>query len=553
MQERDCVPVLIVGGAVVGLSTALFLAWHGVRPLLIDRHPSALLHPRARGINPRTMELYLRIGLEPEILAARSVTGDFAKKMLVRADTLAGGEVHSAPLSDEAPELIDDVTPCGWCAIDQNRLEEILSARASDLGADVRYSTELDSFDQDNEGVTAVVRDLRTGAERTVRAAYLVAADGYRSPIRNRLGIRAEGPGTLMHTISVVFTADLTGPLRGRDIGLAHLNRPAPGTLLIPLDGSRWVFYTPYHPERGETVDVFDKPRCLEAIRAAIGDPDLKVENLEVQIPATGATVLGFEIASQVADRFRDQRIFLAGDAAHTMVPTGAFGASTGIQDAHNLAWKLAAVLHDTAGPTLLDSYDAERRSVARFTVRQAMAHMRGRTGKERPDELIGYGATILGYRYRSKAVVGEDRDGGPPAIDPRRVGQPGTRAPHLVLEQDGRQLSTLELFGPRFVLLTGADGDGWRRAAETVRRRLALELDIWRVGTDGRERGLVDVARRWSAAYGVGPAGAVLVRPDGFVAWCSVGPLETAPGSAEDVLESVLVRVLARQPASVR
>jgi putative polyketide hydroxylase len=548
MRQPEQVPVLVVGGAVVGLSTALFLSWHGVPTVLVERHPSALRHPRARAINPRALELFRRVGLEPAILAARSVTADFSRKALVRAETLAGPETHSAPLSDEAPELTEDITPCRWCVIDQNRLEEILAARAAGLGADLRYSTELVSFDQDEDGVTAVLRDLPTGTEHTVRAGYLVAADGYRSPVRTRLGIPAVGPGTLMHLLSVVFTADLTGPLRGRDVGLAHLDRPESGTLLIPLDGDRWVFYTPYHPERGESVDSFDERRCTDAIRDAIGIPDLRIDGLEVQIPATGTTVLGFELASQVAERFRDGRVFLAGDAAHTMVPTGAFGASTGIQDGHNLAWKLAAVTDGTAGPGLLDSYDVERRSIAHFTVGQAMAHQRGRAGAGRPDEVVGYGATILGYRYRSTAVIGADGDGGPPAVDVRTVGGPGTRAPHLVLERDGRRLSTLDLFGPRFMLLTGADGDAWRSAAESVRRHLGLDLEICRVGTGGR--GLDDVTGRWSSVYRLGPSGAVLVRPDGFVAWRSPGAPDPTTGG-DDVLGDVLGRVLARSPAA--
>jgi putative polyketide hydroxylase len=536
-------PVLVVGGAVVGLSAALFLSWQGVQPLLVERHASALLHPRARGVNPRTVELYRSVGLEKTIFAARSLTADFSRKMMVRAETLAGPERFSAPLTDEAPEITDEVTPCRWCAIDQNRLEEILAARAKELGADVRYSTQLLSFEQHADEVIAVVREMATGAERTVRAQYLVAADGYHSSIRDLLGVETDGPGTLMQTLSVVFKADLSGPLRGRDLGLGYFDRPETGTLLIPLDGSRWVFYTPYHPERGETVESFDDSRCVEAIRAAVGMPQLDVENIEVQLPASGTKVLGFEVASQVAERFRDGRVFLAGDAAHTMVPTGAFGASTGIQDVHNLAWKLAAVIKGAAASELLDTYEVERQAIARFTAEQAMTHLRRRTGQAKHGTAMGYAATILGYRYRSDAVVTEEDHGGPPALDPRTLGRPGTRAPHLVLELKDERLSTLDLFGQRFVLLTGSDGTTWRRAAEPVGQRLGVDLAVYQVGESGQDDALVDVDGRWSDAYGVSSAGAVLVRPDGFVAWRSQAPEE----HPKRVLEEVLARVLAR------
>ncbi|MCX2185367.1 FAD-dependent monooxygenase [Streptomyces sp. SKN60] len=548
-------PVLIVGGAVVGLSTALFLARRGIRPLLVERHPDALGHPRARILNPRTVEVFRATGLEEEIFADRSLTSELSEKLMVRAETLAGPEMFSAPMQDEAPELTSEVTPCTWCSIDQDKLERVVARRAAELGAELRWSTELVGFEQDADGVTATLRDTTTGAESTVRTQYLIGADGVRSAVREAAGIAVEGPGTLIHTVSVVFKADLTEPLRGRDLGLGYFDQPDTGTLLMPLDGSRWVFYTPYHPERGERIEDFDEARCVEAIRAAIGVPDLAVEGLEVQVEKTGQKILGFEISAGLAERYRAGRVLLVGDAAHTMPPTGAFGAATGIQDADNLAWKLAAVLQRTAGPALLDSYEAERRPVARFTIDYALAELQERSHDQDDDGRPSYAAAILGQLYPAGALLPEGTDTGdasdasdaeaalPPALDPRVLGRPGTRAPHTTVRCRGKELSTLDLFGEAPVLLTGPEGSGWEHAAGPAAQRLGIDLDVYRIGGEF----VADPAGDWASRYGVDADGAVLVRPDGFVAWRSPG----AAAEPQARLEEVLAQVLDRAPGA--
>jgi putative polyketide hydroxylase len=434
------------------------------------------------------------------------------------------------------------VTPCAFCSIDQDRLEDIVRQRAIELGADIRYSQEMTRFDQDDDGVTAVIADQATGTERQVRARYLIAADGHGSAIRAALGVPMIGPGTLVHVLSLIFKADLTAALRGRDVGLAYLNKPEHGTLMSPLDGGRWVFFTPYHPEAGESPERLDEAQCVAKIRAAIGVADLAVE-LEAQIPKTGAKVLGFELAAQVAERLSDGRVFLVGDSAHAIPPTGAFGASTGIQDAHNLAWKLSAVVKGFASPALLDSYHPERRPVAQSTMDQALAELTGRMGLGGDDEdAPGYAATVFGHRYRSAAVVTEDGDDDGDRPDLRYIGAPGTRAPHVEVSRDGVPLSTLDLFGRRFVLLTG-DGSGvWRKAGQEAAQQLGVDLDFHHVGADGD---LADPHGRFLAAYGLTPAGAVLVRPDGIVAWRSTTADEH--GDPVGLVDGVLRRVLGR------
>ena len=394
------------------------------------------------------------------------------------------------------------------------------------------------SFDQDETGVTAVIRDRATGDEQTVRADYLVAADGIHSPIRQRLGIDADGPGPLFSTITAIVEADLNPALRGRKASIAYLQRPQPFTILMSHndDGTRWVFGTGYDPRR-ESLEDFTDERVAEMVRAAAGLPDLAV-TLRPQIPGTDLKVLAFPIAAHVARTYQSSRAFLVGDAAHAWPPTGGLGANTGIQDAHNLAWKLAAVVGGEAGPALLDTYTEERRGTGLVTMEQAMARFGTRMapgeGGEGP-QIIEYGAVALGYQYRSPAVPGATGADARPRLPAKLTGQPGTRAPHVEVTLDGRSISTLDLYGGRFVLLAGSAGAAWIAAAAGP----GVPVDAYRFGA---ELAPAEAA----AAHGIGDDGALLVRPDGFVAW------RTATGSVDPVgdLDRV-VRAVLDAPAS--
>lgn len=530
-MDREQTSVVIVGGGLVGLSAAAFLSWHRIPVLVVERHSDVLIHPRARTINPRTVELYRQIGLESSIMDRRSFPHG-NRALLIRADTLAGPELHRGELSPPKGADIEAASPSLWAPIDQDKLEIVVRERAAELGADIRFSTELVSFSNDGDGVTAVVRDVASGRERQVSAEYLIAADGHNSGVRTTLGIGQHGHGTLGHVASMVVKADLSAALRGRDISVCHLNTPEVGTVLLPHDrADGWVFSVPYHPDRGETLADFDDARCVALFRAAIGDPELPVEVAPQLVD--GTKVLGYEVGARVADRFRDGRVFLVGDAAHVMPPSGAFGAGTGIQDAHNLAWKLAAVLDGAAAPDLLDTYQEERQPVAEFTVEQSLLQLRDRAGRDVPklDAVApaDYFAVVFGHHYRSRAVEGDARTA--PALPPSELrGQPGTRAPHVVLERDGEKVSSLDLYGRRYVLLAGEHGGAWIDAV----RRLDLPVDCVQVGTDVR-----DPDGNWAAAHGTTAEGAVLVRPDGVVAWRT----ETGTGHPTGGFERLLFR----------
>ncbi|MCQ4204850.1 FAD-dependent monooxygenase, partial [Streptomyces coelicoflavus] len=357
------VPVLVVGGSLVGLSMSVFLGRLGVRHTLVERHASTSIHPRGRGNNVRTMEIFRVAGTEPDIRRAAATLAD--NHGILQTPTLVGDAGEWLFKQIDPGNGLARFSPSSWCLCSQNDLEPELLTHAVNLGGDLRFGTELLSFETDADGVTAIVKSRETGEHTTIRADYLVAADGPRSPVREQLGIGQSGPGDLFHNVSITFRsrrlADVVGDRR---FIVCYLTDENADGALLPVDNrENWVFHAPWHPEQGETVEDFTDERCAAHIRRAIGDPGLDVE-------ITGKAP--WHAAQRVARSYRSGRVLLAGDSAHEMSPTGAFGSNTGIQDAHNLAWKLAAVLEGWAGEPLLDTYDAERRPVAEATSARA-------------------------------------------------------------------------------------------------------------------------------------------------------------------------------------
>ncbi|MET8170133.1 FAD-dependent monooxygenase [Streptomyces sp. NPDC005329] len=531
------VPVLIVGGSLVGLATSLFLGRLGVPHVLVERHAGTSIHPRGRGNNVRTMELFRVAGVEEAIREAAATLAD--NHGILQTPTLVG---------DAGEWLFRDIDPGGglarfspssWCLCSQNDLEPVLLDHAQRHGGDLRFSTEMMSFDSGPTGVTAVVKSRETGEHTTIRADYLVAADGPRSPVREQLGIGQSGPGDLFHNVSLTFRsrrlADVVGD---RQFIVCYLTDPEADGALLPVDNrENWVFHAPWHPEHGETLEEFTDERCAEHIRRAVGVADLDVE-------ITGKAP--WHAAQRVARSYRSGRVFLAGDSAHEMSPTGAFGSNTGIQDAHNLAWKLAAVLDGWAGEALLDTYDAERRPVAEATSARAAARSaeHSHPGFAAPPGAGGGGPqrgilnVALGYRYPQGAVVGAD-----PAVPvvPEGLdltGCPGSRAPHLWVRRGNERLSTLDLYERSLVLLSDAgEPSGWHEAANRLAGELVIPIRSYRVGP-GADADLVPEGDAdWAERHGTARGGAVLVRPDGFVLWRSPGP----DAAAEAVLRRVL------------
>jgi len=485
-MQHEVAPVVVVGGSLVGLSTAVFLADQGITPLVVERHDGTAIHPRAGHFHLRTLELLRSVGLE-EAVQRLSAERFFPNGGINQVQTLAGGEVASyiAELNDG----VEAVSPSRRLFVAQDALEPLLRERAEQLGVRLAYATQASITDHDDDGVTLELRGRHDDTRRTVRAAWVVAADGSRSPIRRQLGIELHGFGHLSRSATIYFRADCAQLLEGANQGVIYIaNEHLRGFFRFERTGTRGFLAVntlgdPRAPGALDVTDGLDADRAAALVRAAIGVPDIAVE-VDAVTP--------WEATAQLAERYRDGRILLAGDAVHPLPPNGGYGGNTGVQDAHNLAWKLALVLGGVASDALLDTYEAERRPVGRLTVEQAYTrYMRRVTPELAGDDLpplVDDLSMEIGYLYGADERVADPRTS---------AGRPGSRAPHVELP-DGR--STLDLFGRgRFVLLTGP---AW--SAETPDTGVPL-------GTHGLHA---------YEAYGIPADGASLVRPDGFVAW---------------------------------
>lgn len=517
-------PVLIVGGSLAGLSTALFLTHRGVQCTVVERQPHRSVHFRFGGIHARTMELYRSAGVEDDIRAAGT------------DNEQGGGVAHVRNLADPEPQWMTSpwdgeaplLSPTSFCMCPQDRLEPVLARHARRRGAEICFNTELRSFLQDDEGVTAVIVDRASGIERTVRARYLVAADGVHGQIRADLGIDRHGLGVLEHWMSIIFHSNLTPQVAGRPFRTVFLAEPN-GSLVPRTDGV-WQLAVTYRPPDGQRAQDFaerhfTQQRCLELIRIATAQPDLA---------ATVVDRMPWQAASYTAERFRHGRVFLVGDAAHVMPPTGAFGGNTGIHDTHNLAWKLAAVLSGAAGPDLLDTYQAERKPVVEHITNQALLRLASWFRTDHPGMPTGTPVNehtvMFGYQYRPGADAFVDPHSRPAPV--------GTRAPHVPLDRDGKPVSTLDLLGSGFTLFAGPAGQSWCQAAHRLAPTTGIRIDCHRLSEDDSE---------CAAAFGITPDGAILIRPDGFIAWRST----TTPDDTEATLHEALSRLLGRAPSA--
>jgi putative polyketide hydroxylase len=533
------VPVLIAGGSLVGMSAALLLGHHGIPALVVEHHRGTAIHPRAAMITQRTMEILRTVGIEQIVL--RKSDEQFVQDGAIMAvETLAGKEL--AWFIANLNEGVRDVSPSSRIFITQSLLEPLLKSKAEELGAQLRFATELVSFEEDADGVTAQIRERDSGKTSSVHARYMIAADGSHSRIRERLGIRMLGHSVFSKSITIYFRGDVSSLLRGRSLSVMYVINPTlSGFFRIEkpfTSGFLAVHWLgdPKNPVTDVSQGLTDE-RCLAMLRAALGSDEVSV---------TIENVMQWDASAETAERFQQGRIFLAGDAAHVMPPSGGFGGNTGVQDAHNLAWKLAAVLKGNAGEELLATYDAERRPAAAFTVEQAYSRYVTRSApylrSENMQPIENDLNIELGYCYHSAAVVPGRGQKEVPHDNPRETrGRPGTRAPHIVLELRGEKISSLDLFGGNFVLLAGPDGNAWKESASEAATQLGLSLDIYQIGSGA----VSDPSGAFADAYGIGRSGAVIVRPDGFVGWRA----QSAEGASPKIVRDALAALLCRKP----
>ena len=494
--------VLIVGGGPVGLSAALFLKHHQVPFILVERAEQDSILPRARGWHVRSLELFRQVGLEDAVQAAAKAAweqGVFGGAR--RGRTMLDSEALDIPSKRKMVEL--EPSPSSFCGCPQTLLEPVLRRPLQESGADLRYGYEVTGLSQDEEGVTVDVRDTK-GNKVTILAKYVVGADGGGSFVRSKLGIETSRTPAETHYANLFFRADLTEAVRGKTFSqCAVANNQVRGLFLSKNNTTEWSFHLEYDPATSDPMEAPDA-ELIEAIRAAIGSEDIPVEIL---------AKTKWNTSVRVADSFQLGRVFLAGDAAHTMPPWGGFNGNTGIADAHNLAWKIAAVLNEQTDINLLDSYTRERRPVAVRNGHQALLRtdfdarfeIETEANRELFTGLQNSGTLLMRYRYSEDADLSSSNQGTVELLS----GQPGTRFPHAWIEHQGKRISTLDLFGSGYVLLQGPSSD--------VRHQPMQDTTVpsYKVGSDFRfSEGEVT----WSTLTGLADNEALLIRPDGFV-----------------------------------
>src|SRR5262245_47400602 len=480
---QEC-PVVIAGGGLIGLSTAMFLAQQGIASIAVERLKGGSRLPRAAHFHMRTLELFRLAGIEDEV-KRRSEDDFLPEGAIIAMDNLSGKKL--ADIIGSLNAGVEALSPCRRLFISQPSLKPILRRRAKEAGAQLLEGYAVASVAQDDNGVTVTAKNVDSGESKELRGRYLVGADGAHSVVRELLGIPLDGRGVFSNSITIYFTADLSPQLGGKPLSVIYINNPVFGGFMRMNKDCQSGFIGINRagdpltdPDAANVAKDVSEKRLIEFVRSAVGVPDL---------PVRIDGVARWRATSDVARQFAQGRIFLAGDAAHLMPPNGGFGGNTGIHDAHNLAWKLAYALKGIARPGLLDSYDLERRPIAKFTVEQAYTRYVTRTapylGATDFQPLADDFNIELGHVYHSPAIVAE-ATGAAVHADPHETrGCPGTRAPHLWLTKAGRQVSSLDLFGGAFVLLAAPGGAAWCEAARAASRNFpGLAIDAYLVGS---------------------------------------------------------------------
>jgi putative polyketide hydroxylase len=521
-------PVLIVGAGPVGLTTSILLSRQGIPNLIVERRDGISTLPRARGIMSRTVEIWSQFGLYDE-MTAFSLPPHWTRSFL-HLDTMAGELIGEMPSNCMAPGAQGENTAYDFRCAAQDQIDGMLLRCAQSYDeCSIAFSTKLVAFVQDSNGVSVTV-EKPSGATETLRTPWLIGADGGRSTVRELAGITCTGPTDIAHFVNNHFSADLSRWTKDREATLLWTYAKDRVGCFQPLDDKqRWMCQIRFDP----SVDPFESwtpERVVRRLRDMVGDP--AVEDVEFTLHSTYT----YALAASIADKMREGRVLLVGDAAHRIPPAGGIGMNSGIQTAHNLCWKLAAVMKGYAPEALLDTFDPERREVAHRACEYGRVNMgyvnaiqiaknrEGQRAAVAASKQYGNWAGLdLGVHYETDSgsfvhdnVVAPEVEH--PVINFVAHAKPGYRAPHIWLSDGTRRFSSVDLFERGFVLLAGADGGAWKEAARAYSGAAPLQALL--VG----ERGDLKPEGDFEKLYGIRGDGAVLVRPDGHVAvrWTS-------------------------------
>ena len=589
-MSTTTVPVLIVGGGGAGLSASMILSTYGVESLLVSALPSTSILPKAHVLGQRTMEIFTEVGVADEIYRRGT-----PQENLVATGFYAGvqgqnpnagreiGKLETWGAGNRDPEYVD-ASPCPTTNLPQIRLEPILKAHADTLNpGGIRFNHEVIALEQTETGVRSTIRDRATGEEYQVHSQYVIAADGGRT-VGKLVGITLEGERNILDMVSVHMSADLSDVLNDDSVLLRWLTNPDfggtfTGGVLCPMgpdhwgtQSEEWVFHIGY--PHGDP-DTGDREKVVAQMKTMLGMPDLGAEIHAVSV---------WTMEGIVADRFRADRVFVVGDAAHKHPPTSGLGLNSAIHDAHNLCWKLAQVLAGQAGDGLLDTYEAERKPVIlrniansvnctqdRFRLDAALGVSLEKTPEENWKSLeviwdpshpeyserrdlvnnalaaqsreFHHHGLEFGFTYDSAAVV----DDGTPAVEPidavrlyESSTKPGHPLPHAFVTRRGETFPLQNLtHRGKFVLIAGEDGQAWVEAAAKIAESTGIALEAVTVGADDAD--LADVRFAWLRKRQITRHGAVLVRPDRFVGFRSAGTVDDPQAVLTDALDRIL------------